>query len=76
MLTDKQRDIISCLAFNRMNVSFVARAMHYHRNTIVHHIKKIKEITGLDPLDFFDLQELYKMAGGEQYADEETTVST
>jgi sugar diacid utilization regulator len=40
-------------------------ATHYHLNTIKHHLAKVKEDTGLDPKNFFDLQKLYAMAKGE-----------
>ena len=66
MLTAKQCDVISGLAFNRMNISAVAKMMHFHRNNICYHIAQIKKKTGLDPLDFFDLHELYRIAGGEE----------
>lgn len=36
----------------------VARRMNYHRNTILYHVKKIKENTGLDPLNIDDLVKL------------------
>ena len=32
--------------------------MNYHRNTILYHVKKIKENTGLDPLNIDDLVKL------------------
>lgn len=36
----------------------VGRRMNYHRNTILYHVKKIKENTGLDPLNIDDLVKL------------------
>lgn len=34
--------------------------MHFHRNTVIYRINKIKLITGLDPRNFWDLVELVK----------------
>lgn len=65
MLTDKQCEVVNALAFASMNVAAVSRMLGVHRNTTVYNIKLIQKKTGLNPLDFFDLQELYKMAGGE-----------
>lgn len=65
MLTDKQCGIISALCFGDMNLEEAARIVGCHRNNIAYHIATIKEKTGLDARSFFDLHELYKMAGGE-----------
>lgn len=54
-LTEEQRMTIRSLADHNMNVAATARALKYHRNTMVYHIKKIKDATGLDPLKFSDL---------------------
>lgn len=53
---DKQ--IILKLADNRMNVCEVGRVLFLHRNTVSYHISKIKKLTGLDPLNFYDLHKL------------------
>ena len=66
MLTDKQCEIINGLAFSSMNMAETARMIGCARNNVIWHVNAIKEKTGLDPLDFFDLQELYKIAGGEE----------
>lgn len=55
---DKQ--IILNLADNRMNVCAVGRILFMHRNTLAYHIGKIKKLTGLDPLNFYDLHKLVK----------------
>ncbi len=62
MLTDKQRDIISALAFSSMNVSAAARMLGCARSNILWHIEKIKEATDKDPQDFFDLHDLYNLS--------------
>lgn len=56
-----QKKIITLLAENKMNVNEVARILHYHRNTIMYHIGRIKKETGKDPLNLFDLAELIGM---------------
>ena len=50
--------IIIALADNKMNVSEVSRQLYMHRNTVAYHIERIKQITGKDPLDFYDLYNL------------------
>lgn len=45
-----------------MNVTDVARAIFTHRNTVLYHLNKVKQQTGLDPRRFYDLVELVKMA--------------
>lgn len=53
--------IILELANNRMNVCEVARVLFTHRNTVNYHTKKIMRVTGLNPLDFYDLYKLVEM---------------
>lgn len=52
--------IIVALADCRMNVSEAARQLYAHRNTVAYHIRRIKKITGKDPLNFYDLCDLMK----------------
>lgn len=40
----------------------VARAIFVHRNTVLYHLNKVKQQTGLDARRFYDLVELVKMA--------------
>ena len=65
MLNDVQRELILALADNDLNVSEVARIMHYHRNTIVHHLEKIRKQTGLDPTSFSGMERLLWRLGDE-----------
>ena len=58
-LTDKQRDVISALAFSSMCVATAAKMLGCHRNNVNWHVEQIKKKTGKDPLDFFDLVDLY-----------------
>lgn len=54
-LSEDRCKIILYLADNKMNVSAVARQLYMHRNTVDYHIRRIKQITGKDPLNFYDL---------------------
>lgn len=54
--------IIVAMANHSMNVTDVARAIFTHRNTVLYHLNKVKQQTGLDPRRFYDLVELVKMA--------------
>lgn len=66
MLTDKQCEVISALAFSGMSVAEAARKLKKGESTIRHHITAIRLNTGLNPEDFFDLYDLYQMAGGAE----------
>lgn len=66
MLTARQCDVINALAFCGMNMAAAARMLKCARNSLLWHVSSIKEKTGLNPRDFFDLQELYRIAGGEE----------
>lgn len=65
MLTDLQRNAVIAFAEAGMSAGKAAKATHYHYHTITHHLTAVKNRTGLDPRDFFDLQKLYAMAKGE-----------
>ena len=73
-LTQKQIDIISAMAFEDMNVARVAELMRLHRNSVTWHLEQIKKKTGLDPRNFFDLHELFRLTGGDDDADQETAM--
>lgn len=62
MLTELQRNAVIAFAEAGMNANQAAKATHYHHNTIRFHLDNVKKQTGLDPRNFFDLQELYKIA--------------
>lgn len=68
-LDERDAKIILVLADSQMNVSEVARQLYMHRNTIQYHIDKIRKVTGLNPLNLYDLFKLTCMArrmlGGE-----------
>lgn len=73
-LTRRQCDVISAFAFNNMTLDGAANELGCHRNTILYHLSVINKKTGLDPRDFFDLHELFVIAGGEENADEKVAV--
>jgi sugar diacid utilization regulator len=50
------------MANHNMNVTDVARAIFAHRNTVLYHLNKVQQQTGLAPRRFYDLVELVKMA--------------
>lgn len=57
-LNDFDREVVLALAANNMNVCETARQLPAHRNTVVYHANKVKKLTGLDPLNFYDLHTL------------------
>ena len=59
-LTANQIEIIEMFAKCNMNVSETARKLYKHRNTVVHQLNRIRESTGLNPENFYDLVELVK----------------
>ena len=65
MLTDRQCEVINAFAFAGMSKAKAAKMLGCHYQNVYHHLAMIKERTGKDPNDFFDLHDLYKMAGGE-----------
>lgn len=54
--------IVIAMANHNMKVTDVARAIFAHRNTVLYHLDKVKQQTGLDPRRFYDLVELVKIA--------------
>ena len=64
-LDDRDYRVILLLADNRMRATETAYALDVHRNTVLYRIDKIKRITGLDPLVFYDLHKLVEMARKE-----------
>jgi carbohydrate diacid regulator len=64
-LSTERCKIIIALADNKMNVSAVSRQLYMHRNTVAYNLEKIKQITGKDPLNFYDLYRLVMLAKEE-----------
>lgn len=63
-MTLRQAETIVSLAKNNMNARATARDMFVHYQTVVYNIKMIRRNTGLDPLNFYDLQKLLSVANG------------
>ena len=57
-MTIIQAEIILKLAKNNINAAATAREMFMHRNTIDYHIRMVYRNTGLNPLNFYDLNQL------------------
>lgn len=59
-------DAMFILAFAKCDMSETktANVLHFHRNTVIYHLCKVKKQTGLDARKFYDLVELTKMIGG------------
>ena len=66
-LSDNRCKIILALAENKMNVSEVSRQLYMHRNTVVYQIGRIKQLTGKDPLNFYDLYDLVLYVKAERF---------
>lgn len=62
-LTRRQCDIIGALATANMNIAEAARITGCQRSTVIGHIERIENRTGLNPTNFFDLHELYRLTG-------------
>ena len=60
MLNDKQRAIILAFADNDMSLTKTASAVFYSVANIQHYLRKIAQLTGLDPKRFYDLVVLVK----------------
>lgn len=56
--------IIRELTNNGMKIAKVAPIVFLERTTVYYRCEKIKRITGLDPMDFWDLLKLYKKFNG------------
>lgn len=57
-LTEKEKEVILSFADGNMHIGETANLLNLHRNTIDYHLRAIKENTGLDPKNFYDLVEL------------------
>lgn len=61
-LTELDWRLVLALADNNMNETEVARSVYMHRNTVCYHLRKVKALTGLDPMRFYDLIKLVQIA--------------
>ena len=65
-LEEHRCKIILALADCRMNSSEVARRLYMSRGTVAYQIERIKQLTGKDPLNFYDLYRLVMLAKEER----------
>lgn len=61
-MTPVRCKIVLAMADNRMRVTEAAKELFMHYSTVIYHIKLIKAITGKDPMNFYDLIDLVKLA--------------
>ena len=61
-LTPVRCKIILALANNSMRVSWAANELDLNHATVLYHLKWIECITGKDPMNFYDLIDLVRMA--------------
>ena len=61
-MTEMQAVVVIAFADNNMNMQATARQLYYHRNTVVYNIAKVREQTGKDPMNFYDLCKLLPIA--------------
>ena len=64
LLNETRQQIILGLAANGMKPSQTARSLYMDRQTVVNNVEKIKQLTGKDPLNFYDLYELVLFVKG------------
>ena len=63
-MTPLRRKIILALADCSMVVSAAARKLYIDHTTVFYHMRIIKQITGKDPRNFYDLCDLVQMVKG------------
>ena len=61
-MTKHEATVVVALAKNGLSGRAAARSLNYHHNTIYYHANKIKQATGLNPTDFYDMQKLLPIA--------------
>ena len=61
VIDDRDIQIIIALADNNMSRNKAANAVYMHRESVVYHIKKVHRLTGLNPMNFYDLHKLVPM---------------
>lgn len=61
-MTTLQAIVIRGLAQNGLRRFKAAKKLNYSRSAIDYHVSKIREQTGKDPLDFYDMCELIEIA--------------
>lgn len=51
-------EVLRGLAVNNLKIKNTAEYLHLSRHTIDYHVRNIKKVTGLDPLNFCELYKL------------------
>lgn len=62
MMTKEQAEVIMTYARNGMDARAASKELYLTDGSVHYHIRKIREVTGKDPKDFFDLCFLVGMA--------------
>ena len=68
-MTEMDKKVILALAECDMCVSRTGRKLYMHHNSIMYHVRRIREITGLDPKKFYDLQRLVEEVKNDKHGD-------
>lgn len=64
-LTEKEKEAIIAYADSNMNGSRTGKKIFLHRNSVYYRLRNVKEKTGLDPFNFYDLVKLvYRIKDG------------
>ena len=63
MIDEYDAMFIKTFAECDMSEGKTANILHFHRNTVIYHLDKVKKQTGLDARRFYDLVKLIKMIG-------------
>ena len=63
-MTPVRCEIVLALADCQMRAAAAARKLYMDHTSVLYHIKVIKNITGKDPMNFYDLCELVGMVKG------------
>ena len=59
-LNKTEKEIILAFARNDMRVTYAEKELYMSAGSVCYHMKKIKEKTGLNPKNFYELIELVK----------------
>lgn len=61
-MTPEEAKAILALAENGLRIEPATKMLYLHRSTLCRRIQRIKKKTGMDPLNFFDMQTLVPKA--------------
>lgn len=61
-MTTQEARVVFVLAQNSLRVEPSAKQLYMHRSTLHRYIRQIKKETGLNPLNFYDMQWLITKA--------------